>query len=119
LKDPRGSRLEVGYFLPSYIPKALCKTHVICKYDFMTEGVANECCPEDYITEISLIRVPERHFPKEIIVSDAEYMFMEIKDDIPFAEDYTVPYFYNMIPEGEYIGIGRKKKQFNSGCYLH
>ena len=119
LKDPRGSRLEVGYFLPSCVPKELCRTHVLCKYDYLTEGVSNGACPEEYLTEISLIRVPERHFPKEIAVGDAEYSYMELQDDIPFAGDYTVPYFYNMIPEGEYIGTGRKRKQFNSGCYLH
>lgn len=119
MKDPRGSRFESGYFIPSCVPEGICDRHVLCKYDFITEGVATDMCPDDYITEISLIKVDGRHFPKEIFVTDAEYVYFEVPDDKELPNDYDIPYFQYLIPEGDFVGKGRRKKQFNSICYLH
>ena len=118
-KDARGSRMDVGYFIKGTEPKELCHRHVLCLYDRFSEAVANQCCPSEFVEGIALIRVDSRHFPQEVTVTDAEYVYWDIDEKTPIPEDYTLPYFYYAIPEGEFVGRGRKKKQFNSGCYIH
>ena len=56
---------------------------------------------------------------RQVVILDAEYMFMPVESNIKLPEGYEVPYFYYMIPDGEFVGIGAKRKQFNSCCYLH
>ena len=41
-----------------------------------------------------------------------------IVNDMP-ATDLKTSDFYYDLPEGEYVGLGGKKKQFNQSCYLH
>jgi penicillin-binding protein 1A len=118
-KDPRGSRLEYGFFLPNDKPVLKCDRHVLCLYDKETDALATKGCPKENLTEIALIRFNGRSFPKEITVTDAEYMFYDIDGSCELGDSYDVPYFINYIPQGEYVGIGRRKKQFNSTCYLH
>lgn len=117
--DPRGSRLDYGYFTPSYLPKTPCDKHVLCYYDCMAEGVANEYCPKEDVKLISLLNITDRHFPKEIIISDADYVYLETDGTRKYGESYDVPYYLYYIEEGDFIGRGRKKKQYNSYCYIH
>lgn len=118
-KDPRGSRMDVGYFIKGTEPKILCDRHVLCKYDKGSEAVANDLCPEELLTETALVRVETRAFPRQIIVTDAEYVYRSIGDSVPVPEDYTEPYFFYAIPDGEYVGKSGRRKQYNSGCYIH
>ena len=118
-KDPRGNRSEIGYFIKGNEPRGTCNRHVVCLYDTLTEGMATEYCPEECIEEISLLRITDRHFPREIIISDADYVYKETDGTLPMADSYELPYFYNYIPEDDYVGRGRNKKQFNSSCYIH
>jgi hypothetical protein len=118
-KDPRGSRMDVGYFIKGTEPKSLCQRHVICKYDKGSEAISNNKCPEEFIEQIALIRIETRAFPRQITVTDAEYVYRDISDTLPIPEDYTEPYFFYAIPEGEYVGKSGKRKQYNSGCYIH
>lgn len=116
--DPRGSRLEEGYFTRSTLPKNECTRHVLVAYDESGEGVATEFCPNENIKIISLLNIDERHFPKEIIISDADYVYRDIDGSKPLCEDSAYPYYYNYIEDGDYVGRGRHKKQFNSLCDL-
>ena len=118
-KDARGCRLESGYFLRGFAPSGLCDRHVCVQYDTSTGAIANHSCPHDDVKTVSLLRIPERSFARQVVVLDAEYMFMPVESNIKLPESYEVPYFYYMIPEGEFVGIGAKRKQFNSYCYLH
>ena len=118
MHDPRGTRLAMGYFIPGNIPDGECDRHVLVRYDSLTEGVATDHCPEEYVTLVSLLDI-KRSFPVEITVTDAEYVYMNIDESLPRPEDYEKPYFYPYIEEGVYVGKGRKKKQYNSSCYLH
>ncbi len=117
--DPRGSRLEYGYFTADNRPHGMCDRHILCKYDFLGDGVANDCCPEEYITLVSLLKINERHFPKEVIVTDAEYVYYDTDGSCPLGDNYDIPYFKYYIDDGMYIGIGRRKRQFNCNCNLH
>ena len=117
--DPRGSRIEYGYFSPDNIPTGECKTHIAVAYDSNSKGIALKGCPDENIVLISLIRVENRSFPKEIYVTDAEFVYRDIGAYTPVPRDDGLPYFYYEIPNGEYVGITDRKKQFNSGCKLH
>lgn len=117
--DPRGNRLDHGYFMKGTVPKDLCDKHVLFMYDKDAEGIATECCPEDSLKLISLIKVCDRSFPMQITVTDAEYVCREVDGTRAFPRDFDRPYFFYYIPEGEYVGIGRQKKQYNSFCFIH
>lgn len=117
-KDPRGVRLERGYFSPDNVPNGLCDRHVPCRYDFLTSAVASDKCPEEYICEVALLNI-KRSFPKEIIITDAEYVFYDTDGTIDYGDSYDIPYFKYYIEDGEFVGRGRRRKQFNSYCYIH
>jgi membrane carboxypeptidase/penicillin-binding protein PbpC len=118
-KDPRGSRLDYGYFIKGTEPNSLCKTHILCRYDREAEALACEGCPDEFIEQIALIKIEYRSFPKQIIITDAEYVYRDLDEGIGIPEDYSLPYFYFQIPEGEFVGRSRRRKQFNSGCFIH
>lgn len=117
--DPRGSRLEYGYFSEDNAPKKACERHVMYKYDTLTGAIAHDGCTHDNIADVSLVKVDDRRFPCEIVVTDAEYTCRDVPEGIPFGDSYDVPFFIYAIPEGEYAGRSKSKKQFNSYCYLH
>lgn len=117
--DPRGSRFEYGYFAGENIPRGKCDRHVVLMYDSLTKAVASPCCPDEYLVPVSLIYVSDRAFPKEIIITDAEYVCRDIMRYDTRPIDYALPYFEYTIPDGVYVGRSKNKKQFNSGCYLH
>ncbi len=119
LYDPRGSRLEHGYFTEDNKPLHICKTHIPCLYDLVTGAVANRGCPSENLVMISLLDISERSFPKEITVTDAEYAWRRIDRLTRLGDSYDIPYFIYTLEEGEYVGRGKNKKQFNSNCYLH
>jgi len=119
LYDPRGSRMEYGYFTEDNKPQMKCNRHVVCSYDSLTKGVACEGCPKDELVPISLIRCDDRSFPKEIIITDAEYVFRDVGRYEKRPIDYSLPFFQYSLPDDLYVGRSRGKKQFNSGCYLH
>ncbi len=119
LYDVRGDRLEYGYFSHDNRPIGLCKTHIMYKYDKLTGGIAHEGCDEEYLEDVALIKLENRSFPIQIIITDAEFVCRDIKDGIEYPSSYDVPFFeYALMPD-EYVGRSKGKKQFNSFCYLH
>lgn len=117
--DPRGMRREYGYFTEDNAPAVECNRHLLCNYDSETKAVACPSCPEENIVKVALLNIPDRAFPKEITVTDAEFVYRDIDGYTKRPVDYTVPYFQYTIPDGVYVGRSKGKKQFNSGCYLH
>ena len=118
--DLRGERIEEGYFTADNMPRAVCESHFPVLYDALCEAVALERCFYDgEVKEVSLVKLPKRLFPIEIIVTDAQYMGIKMKNEIKIPDMYDVPYFYYMIPEGVYVGRSKGKKQKNSACYFH
>lgn len=114
IKDPRGERIAYGYFIKGTEPRFECDRHVLCDYDIFLRGVAVNPTYFGFIKEIALLDIPERRFPKEITITDAEYVFFNMSDGIPPADAYDLPYFWYAIPEGVYVGRSKSKKQFNS-----
>ncbi|MBO7197103.1 MAG: transglycosylase domain-containing protein [Clostridia bacterium] len=117
--DPRGERLDYGYFSEDNRPEGLCDRHVAVKYDCETKAVASHGCPEENIVTVALLNISDRNFPKEIIVTDAEFVYRDIDGYTMRPIDYALPYFQYSLPEGVYVGRSKGKKQFNSNCYLH
>ena len=122
--DPRGECRRIGYFKKGTEPKTECDRHITVLYDTRHGGVASDACTKngnpEHLTPVSLIRVTDRDFPTEVIVSDAQYVYRDMI--IPPSEyDATKPFFYETIPEGRYVGIstGIGKPQFNAFCYFH
>ena len=117
--DVRGERVEYGFFTNDNMPESLCDRHVIVKYDALSGGVATESCPLEELIDIALVRIENRSFPYEIIITDAEYAARDVPVDSKYPRNYTVPYFYEELPDGEYAGKSKGRKQFNSSCYIH
>ena len=117
--DPRGNRREYGYFTEDNRPISECDRHVLVKYDYETKAISTEHCPKDNITTVALLNIPNRSFPKEVIITDAEFVYRDIDRYTPRPIDYALPYFQYSLPDGVYAGKSKGKKQFNSNCYLH
>jgi len=119
LFDPRASRLEYGYFGYDNRPINLCERHVLCYYDEVTGAIAHEGCPTENLKQIALLDVSDRTFPTEVFVTDAEFVWRTVLHGTKFGDSFDVPFFIYSVEEGEFVGRSRKKKQFNSYCYLH
>ncbi len=111
--DPRGSRMEYGYFTKDSIPKHECKTHVVVNYDIQNKGIVIGNAGKSY-AKVSLVKNESRSFPKEVYITDAEYVYRDIRQTQPQKGINGLPYFYSQLKEGEYAGVSKKKKQFNS-----
>lgn len=132
--DPRGSRLETGYFIKGTEPTDHCSTHVIVKYDKETGGLCLPgCkCPDENITSVALVKVDpnERLLPANqfLAVQDAQYTWFDLAAGVmPFSDSHSWPYYTNMRVQG---GVFRTltysstywdaaHKQFNSLCVEH
>ena len=114
LYDPRGNRLAFGYFREGTVPDKKCETHILCRYDTEGKGVADDYSGPSNLVFVSLLDIPYRSFPKEIFVTDAEFVWRNVSGYDPRPQDQGLPYFYLTLDEGEYAGISKSKKQFNS-----
>ena len=66
--DVRGDRIGWGYFIKGTEPGESCDRHVVLYENIFP-----------FISKISLIRVEERTFPKEINVTDEKYVYRDKK----------------------------------------
>lgn len=117
--DPRKNRMSYAYFTPDNAPTGVCRRHVEVAYDSLTKAIAHEGCPAEDVTRVSLIRVEDRHFPTEVYVSDAEYVYHTLDTHTPLGDTFDRPYFMYAQRDGDFCGISIGRKQFNAGCYLH
>ena len=112
--DPRGSRAERGFFAKGDEPKTLCDRHVNVSYDTVNGGVACEDCPRENVKTVGLINVT-RVFPMQIYVTDAEYTWRDIGGSLPSTAS-GLPFYANILKDGEYSGISKKDIQYNRFC---
>ncbi len=118
-KDPRESRMGHAFFTSDNSPQTNCARHMLVPYDTLTGAVACEHCPKEDVVEVALVRMNERVFPCQVYVSDAQYAYRLLPDDIPPGEDTDCPYFIHMLQDGTYCGISIGKKQYNCACIFH
>ena len=114
--DPRGSRAEVGWFLREQIPTLFCERHVTCTVDGEHGGVSHGFCPEENQKQVALLKI-NRSFPKQILVTDAQYVYRgDPLETIP-KNDPKSPYFDTN--SKVYYGISYGETQFNRSCQIH
>ena len=114
LADPRGSRIETGYFTRATAPKEYCDCHVLVRYDVVNHGIAGEDCPAENCRTVGLIRV-NRKFPVEVTVADAQYVYRELNGAPPCLNS-TEPFFGNAI-KGTRVGRSAASSPFNRFCH--
>lgn len=117
--DPRGSRADTGYFTAATAPKTYCDCHVLVDYDTVNGGIAHEGTPPENIAKVGLIRVNDRSFPVQVIVTDAQYVYRELPAGVQPAMYWSAPYFANILEPGEYCGISGSStsRQYNAFAY--
>lgn len=116
--DARGNRGEIGYFVKGTEPTEKCSCHILVKYDAAEGGIATDSCYSADVEYVGMIQV-ERSFPTQIFVSDAQYVFYELPSNIMPETSPSLPYFNNILKQGEYCGISYGDKQFNRYCRAH
>ena len=114
-KDPRGNRIESGWFTANTLPNTFCKCHVLCEV-CKEGGICHGNCPEEEREEVGLIQV-ERHFPKQVRISDAEYIWRGDAKEISPNSNPNEAYFAANLPD--FCGISSSKEQFNRSCTIH
>ena len=114
-KDARGNRVESGWFTAQTLPHSLCQCHVLCEV-CKSGGVCHEYCPDEEREEVGLIQV-ERHFPKQVTVSDSEYVYRGDPTEYESNPNPSEAYFSAHLPD--YCGISESKKQYNRSCTTH
>ena len=129
--DPRGSRLQKGYFIKGTEPVDYCQTHVMVSYDTVAGGV-NVCgdCPPENCINVALVRV-NRDFNtrvSSITIQDAQYSYMDLPWNVmPYTTVY-VPFYYNLTAATKdangknhyhWTGYTRRVAQYNHTCLTH
>jgi penicillin-binding protein 1A len=117
LLDPRGNRLEYGYFKKGTEPHERCTCHVCVEY-CAHGGVAVEECPLESRYQTALLRV-RRSFPRKITVQDAPYTCdgEVVKTERIFS--YNEPYYAVKYNSGQNFGIGKDIVPYNQACPVH
>lgn len=116
--DARGDRAEVGYFVAGSEPTEFCDCHVMVSYDAVDGGIVVGDCPDENIKRVGLI-VVERSFPRQIYVTDAQYVWRDIGTEIAPETSPSLPFFNNLLPEKTFCGISRGDVQYNRACKTH
>ena len=114
IKDVRGDRIGYGYFIKGTEPHESCDRHILCDYDVFLRGVAVNPTYSGFVKEIALLNIPDRAFPTQVFITDAEYVYRQVDDREKLGKSIDEPYFIGTVPEGEYVGISKSKRQFNS-----
>ena len=116
--DPRGNRIETGYFKKGTQPREQCSTHFLVEYDKITHAVACEKCPKENIIKTALLKVA-RSFPCEFKITDSQYTYRYLPIGIEPALDENLPFFASLQKKGEYFGTSGKDKAYNRYCREH
>ena len=104
--DPRSNRRDAAYFTPDNHPGAECSSHVLCYCD---EGIWRSIADDPFFEGdgdeiVALVKAPERDFPKQIVITDADYVYRPA-NDVKSPDDNGE----NKLPT--YHGIGTEIKK--------
>lgn len=119
LSDPRGSRVDVGYFSTETIPSEYCDRHITVDYCTIGKGVACDSCPASAIKKVSLVRIEDRSFPIWTKITDAQYVYrqMSLGDTFRYGESYA--FYESKRQTGEYYGTSSVTASYNRVCHTH
>lgn len=117
--DPRGNRLELGYFVKGTEPKEKCDAHIIVDYDCETHCIACDKCPRENIRQIALVKNYSRSFPCQISITDAQYTYRRLPLGTAPSCTACDAFFQSMAASGEYFGTSRRALAYNRICAEH
>ncbi len=118
--DPRGSRIETGYYTIDNMPQSFCTTHKTVKYCTEGKGIASEYCPDDVCVDIALIKVTTRDFPTQVSITDAQYVYRDLTIGKVVYSKADGAYFLNEIADGHYCGkTSSTSTPYNHYCQKH
>ena len=111
--DPRGNRIEVGYFKKGTEPQNHCDTHVYVNYDSIDGGVIwDEISPGNY-KRVALVKNYERRFPCQVIITDAQYTYRNLPITEKPSLNENEAFFQSLEKDNLYFGISNVKSAFN------
>ncbi|MCL2518532.1 MAG: PBP1A family penicillin-binding protein [Oscillospiraceae bacterium] len=113
--DPRRNRVEIGYFTTG--PNEQCDVHIMVNIDAENGGGIdlNGNCPKT--VQRGLIKV-NRNFPYNILITDAQYTYMDLDGREPNLDPNTP--FYLPVLRGNFSGTtGGLEQQYNRVCTIH
>ena len=69
----------------------------------------------------ALLKIPDRAFPCEVTVSDAQFAYRPLPYNVAPSSDPCRPFFQDALPPDVFIGISvtRDGKQYNRSCEAH
>ncbi len=114
-EDARGHR-ETTVWVPAHLHLGSCDIHVSVFYDEENDGVVYppEKGREGKLKRVSLLHVPWRSFPTEVVITDAEYVYRDPAGSVPPEGD--LPFFAGAIPKGVYIGKSHDGRPYNAAA---
>lgn len=115
LFDPRGKRIETGWFVAGTEPQHSCDCHILCRIDTETGGVLHGNSDPSLGKPAGLIRVT-RHFPIQVTVTDAQYVWRGDPRAMPPNQYSNQAYFEAYLPD--YCGRSGLSLPFNRSCAL-
>jgi hypothetical protein len=113
--DPRGSRNETGWFVRGTEPDEVCSCHIPVTVN-PAGGVCGADCPVENAKRVALIRVT-RHFPVQVTVSDAQYVWRGDPKIIPQNPNSTQAYFEASL--SDFCGRSNTQTPYNRSCEGH
>ncbi|MBO4429014.1 MAG: transglycosylase domain-containing protein [Clostridia bacterium] len=113
--DPRGNRIELGYFKKGTEPQSHCETHVCVNYDAAGGGVVSDMIlfDEKNVKKTALVKNYSRSFPCRVYVADAEYTYRYLSPFTDPSENENEAYFQSLEEDGQYFGLSKTEKAFN------
>lgn len=118
LCDPRGCRVETGYFTTETAPKDYCDVHKLVRYDTVNGGVAGDCCKNENCVYYGLLNV-RRDLPYGIPVLDAQYIWHNVSDPRSLCLNQSKPFFHYVYPYGGCSTSAFPFNRYCTGCFLN
>ena len=114
--DIRGKRGATGYYTLSNLPASTCNCHVEVSYCADTNCVAGPGCTN--VKTVALVD-HKRSYPISLKVTDAQYTYVSIADDVLRPSNAAYTYYTYTIPNGEYAPTSGTSKAANAFCATH
>lgn len=117
--DPRGSRVQEGWFIKGSVPREKCDKHIMVEFCPVSNGVAGKNCPTEGRRQFALVDVSDRDFyiVENLYIQDTQYSYRKMPAGAINSADGTKPYYSSLAPEGMFTGKTRwVDYPFNRGC---
>lgn len=114
LLDPRGHRVEVGYFLRGTEPTKRCDVHM--EVNICPEGgvVIGKCKESPRVS--ALIHPYNRSFPCQVRVTDAQFVYRRLPAEKEPSNGIGEAFFECLRGAGEFFGTSGVTVPFNRVC---